>query len=141
MKKIYLIFMILLLVGLMFSLAYGQDFVDANQITIEWDPVAPIDPADVIAYQVFLSPYPFVGDRQDVNTPWEEIEVTLAVQSTLTFTTEGEYVAGVRTIRSVEGGPTIKYSDMIWSDIDGVPNPFVLRYYESPDSPVNIRYL
>ena len=132
-----------LLVGfwLLFNHAFAQDFVDTNQITIEWDPVAPIDPADVMAYQVFRAPYPFTGDGQDEDTPWEDMGVTLSVQMTLTFTVEGDYVAGVRAVRDVQGIGPIIFSDLIWSDIDGVPNPFVLRYYMSPDSPVSMWYI
>ena len=132
----------LFLVGfwLLFNYAFAQDFVDTNQITIEWDAVSAIDPADTIAYQVFRAPYPFTGDRQDENTPWEDMGVTLSVQMTLTFTVEGDFVAGVRTVRDVQGIGIMKYSDQIWSDIDGNP-PFVLRYYMSPESSVSMWYI
>lgn len=117
----------------------AQDIHDTNQATVEWDPVDKIHPDDLIAYQVFRAPYPYTGDRQDVNAV-EDLGGTTNTQMTITFTVEGEYIIGVRTVRAVQGTEVIKYSDLIWSDIDGDP-PFVIRYYETPDSPPAIRYL
>lgn len=131
----------ILLLGfwLCYNRLFAQDFVDTNQVTVEWDEVLPIDPADIIAYEVFRAPYPFVGDRQDI-IPLENLGVSMPTQKIITFSIEGEYIIGVRTVRDIKGQGIFKYSDLIWSDIDGVP-PFVTRYYITPDSPASIRYL
>ena len=136
----------LFLIGfwLLFNYAFAQDFVGTNQITVACDPVAPILPTDIIAYQWFRTPYPLVGDRQDPNAH-EDLAITIPMEVTITFTIEGEYVIGVRTVRGVEGVSIPSYSDIIWSDVDdpvgSVPVPFIVRYLESAEVPVNFRYL
>lgn len=131
----------ILLLGfwLCYNRLFAQDFVDTNQVTVEWDEVLPIDPADIIAYEVFRTPYPFIGDRQDIIS-LENLGVSMPTQKIITFSIEGEYIIGVRTVRDIKGQGIFKYSDLIWSDIDGIP-PFVIRYYITPDSPASIRYL
>lgn len=142
MKWVGIVFIcIIILLGfwLLYNRLFAQDFVDTNQVTVEWDEVLPIDPADIIAYEIFRAPYPFIGDRQDI-IPLENLGVSMPTQKIIAFSIEGEYIIGVRTVRDIKGQGVFKYSDLIWSDIDGVP-PFVIRYYITPDSPASIRYL
>ena len=57
---------------------------------------------------------------------------------TILFTSEGRYLAGVRTIRVPEGETHIYESTITWSnstEVEAVPNPFGIVYYESPSAP------
>ena len=58
---------------------------------------------------------------------------------TLTFTVEGEYVIGVRTVRTTPIG--VVYSEINWSDVNGVstPDPFVVRYIVPIPEPEGLR--
>ena len=116
---------------LLFStMAIAIDWYTANQITVEWDAVAKIAPADTITYKVF---YKKVG-----GTP-VFVEETATLQSTITMTEEGKYYFGVSTKRMVEGEEL--ESGINWSDTNGdsTPNPFGARYYTVPGSPPNLR--
>lgn len=146
MKKVYQILMILMLLILMVGLVFGQDIVDTNQVTVEWeastgfDDGLPFNSDDIIAYEIFRASYPFIGDRQDIIS-LENLGFTSTLQMTITFTVEGDFVIGVRTVRDVHGGGVFTHSNLIWSDIDGMPVPFVVRYYKVPASPASIKYL
>ena len=126
----------LLFIGLMLIMAMGlwaQEIVYTNQVTIEWDVVAPMG-GDTISYEVYRAPHP-------AGSPEELLGETTDLFYTVTFTVEGTYILGVRTVRTIiETGERL-YSDINWSDVNGVftPNPFLCRYYQSPVVPEGLR--
>jgi hypothetical protein len=121
-------------------LAFGQTPIYTNQVTVAWDEVAPLEPSDVIAYEVFRSPFPITGDRQDP-ADHESLGELTPTSMSITFAVEGDYVIGVRTVRMVSGGEIV-YSDINWSDENGefTPNPFIVKFYKAIQRPKNLRY-
>ncbi len=128
MKKIVLI--IILIMGI--SIGYSQSIEYTNQVTVEWDEVLPIEITDIISYQVWID---------SSMTGIVMIGETDLLQYTITFTQEGEYIIGVSTKRIVAITGDIVYSEMNWSNVNGVntPFPFVVRYIKPIQSPGNLR--
>ncbi len=125
MKKI--IFLLIFMTALS---GYAQDIEYTNQVTVAWDVVAPIEPTDIITYQVWT----------DSVAGIVMVGKTDLVQYTITFTVEGEYIIGVGTKREVVSGDIV-YSEINWSNVNGVstPDPFVVRYIKPIQSPENLR--
>ncbi len=134
MKRLVLLIILLFVL----SVGYAQDIEYADvvgQKTVAWYPVAPIEPTDIISYQL-----------------WTDSEAGIVLDGetdllvyTFMFTIEGERVLGVSTKRVVIF-PTfteIVYSDINWSNVDvpmgSTPNPFVLRWVKDIQSPGNLR--
>ena len=63
------------------------------------------------------------------------------LQYTITFTQEGEYIIGVSTKRIVAIAVDIVYSEINWSNVNGVntPFPFAVRYIKPILSPEGLR--
>ena len=127
---------LILLIILMFvlSVGYAQNIEYTNQVTVEWDAVAPIEPTDIISYQLWTDNDGAILDG----------ETDLLVY-TFTFSIEGEYILGVSTKREAIF-PTfseIVYSDINWGNINipvgSTPIPFVLRHIEGIQSPEGLR--
>ena len=114
------------------SVGYAQNIEYTNQITVEWDPVAPIKPTDIISYLLWTDNSGAILDS----------ETDLLVY-TFTFLIEGEYVLGVSTKRIVAITGDIVYSEINWSDVDipigATPDPFLIRYIKPILSPGNLR--
>ncbi len=129
MKKIVLI--IILIMGI--SIGYSQSIEYTNQVTVEWDEVAKIESADIVTYQVFTA-----SDMLGIILVGE----TDLLEYTLTFIEEGEYTIGVNAKRELISGDIV-YSVVNWSSEDvpigATPNPFVVRYIKSIQSPENLR--
>ena len=125
MKKI--IFLIMFMTALS---GYAQEIVYTNQVTVAWDAVTPIEPTDIITYQVWT----------DSDVGIVMVGETDLLQYTITFTVEGEYIIGVGTKRKVVAGDIV-YSEINWSNVNGVntPIPFVVRYIKPIQSPGNLR--
>ena len=127
MKKILLIFLLVL------PLLLGQTVVRDNPVSVAWDEVAPMGD-DAISYEVFVAP---VGDYPAAQTVGQtdllEMDVPLA--------SEGDWVIGVRTVRTIVSNGEILYSEINWSDINGLatPDPFIARWYAAPAAPSNLR--
>ena len=127
---------LILLIILMFVLSVGfaQQVEYTNQVTVTWDPVAPIEPTDIISYQLWT----------DNDGALLDGETDLLVY-TFTFLIEGEYILGVSTKREAvfPSFSEIVYSDINWSNVDvpvgSTPIPFVVRYIEGIQSPENLR--
>ncbi len=130
MKKLILLIILLFVL----SMGFAQNIEYTNQITVEWDPVAPIEPTDIISYQLWTDNDGIVLDG----------ETDLLVY-TFTFSIEGEYILGVSTKREVvfPSFSEIVYSDINWSNVDipvgSTPIPFVVRHIEGIQSPDNLR--
>lgn len=130
MKKLVLLIILLFVL----SVGYAQNIEYANQITVEWDPVAPIEPTDIISYQLWT-------DNDEVILDGE----TNLLVYTFTFSIEGEYILGVSAKREAvfPSFSEIVYSDINWSIVDipvgSTPVPFVVRYIKGIPSPGNLR--
>jgi len=122
--------LIILFFVLVATLAYSQEIVYTNQVTVTWDAVAPIEPTDIITYQVWT----------DSDAGIVMIGETDLLQYTITHTVEGEYVPGVSTKRELDTGDIV-YSEINWSNVNGVstPNPFVVRFIKPIQSPEGLR--
>ncbi len=126
--------LIFILMIMMFGLStgYAQSVEYTNQVTIAYDEVLPIELTDIISYQVWID---------SIMTGIVMAGETDLLEYTITFTQEGEYIIGVNTKRLVAITGDIVYSDMNWSNVNGVntPSPFVVRYIKPIQSPENVR--
>ncbi len=130
MKKLILLIIFLFVL----SMGFAQQVEYANQLTVEYDAVAPIEPTDIISYQLWTDNDGAVLDG----------ETNLLVY-TFTFSIEGEYILGVSTKREAvfPSFSEIVYSDINWSIVDipvgSTPIPFVVRYIKGIPLPGNLR--
>ena len=127
MKKILLIILMVL------PLLLGQIVVRDNPVSVAWDAVASMG-GDTIAYEIFIAP---LGDYASA----QSVGQTVLLDMDVTIASEGDWVIGVRTVRTITVNSEILYSDINWSDVDGLstPNPFIVRWYAAPDAPNNLR--
>jgi hypothetical protein len=131
-KAIYIIGLALIFLSL--SLA-GQQVIETDTLTITWDEVLPLGD-DTISYDIYITSYP-VADRTT-----GIILANVAVPPfVVTAPSEGDFAIGVRTVRHYIPTNSDVYSDINWSDIDGLatPDPFILRWIEKPMAPINLR--
>ncbi len=132
MKTLFIVFLIVLTVG--FSIGYAQNVVYTNQITITWNPVAPIEPTDLITYQVWID---------SAATGLQMVGETELAPYTITFTVEGGYIVGVGTRRVEANTGASVYSEINWSYEDippgATPNPFVVNHVKGIPMPMNMR--
>lgn len=135
MKKIILV---LLFMCLIFSIPLNaQTWLTANQVTIGWDAVdtlnngAPLPMGTIAKYKVYI--------KTENGTPIE-IEETDLLQSTITFTIEGNWFVGVSSVRYVDGKLTNE-SPINWSNVNGesTPDPFGLRFYQNLEPPKGLK--
>ncbi|KKL92141.1 hypothetical protein LCGC14_1887650 [marine sediment metagenome] len=116
------------------SVGFAQQVEYTNQVTVKWNAVIPIEPTDIISYQLWTDNDGIVIDG----------ETDLLVY-TFTFSAEGEYILGVSTKREAifPSFSEIVYSDINWSIVDvpvgSTPIPFVVRHIEGIPSPGNLR--
>ena len=123
--------LIILFFVLVASLAYSQEIVYTNQVTVTWDITTtltdgrPIPAEDTVTYEVY---------RND-----ELIDEIDLPPYTITIEPEVTTKIGVRAKRVTAVYEEITYSDYLWSDIEGVPNPWVIRSILPPTNLTNIR--
>ena len=127
MKKILLIIVICL------PLLLGQMIVRQSSVDIAWDSIAPIIGSTII-YEILRAP---LNDKASFEIVGETVLVTYLVM----FSSEGDWVVGVRTVRTIDSNSERLLSSINWSDVDGLatPNPFIGRWYVAPDVPENLR--
>ena len=127
MKK--LIFILILVLPLLL----GQTIVRQNPVTVEWDQVLPMGD-DIISYDIFVAP---IGDYASAQL----MGTTDLLEMEVTFPDEGDWVVGVRTVRTIISNGEVLYSDINWSDQNGesTPNPFTARWFIVPGAPSNFR--
>ena len=95
-----------------------------STITVTWDaPSLGTIPAAEMSYEVWMQPYPS-GTSVLVGT-------VTAIEQAITFSAEGPYRIGVRSKRTTVDG-TVLYSDYLWSDAGGAPQPWYAAYWKSP---------
>ena len=122
---------------------FAQEVVSTNQLTIYWIQSTSVGVLPgTYSYEVYTIPQ---GADKAIESNWvwiEEVTDLTYLTSTVTFTTEGIHIIGVRTKRLLGDGVTIAYSDMNWSDENGedTPNPFVASYVQNPTKPTGLAY-
>ena len=127
MKKIALIFLFIFGTVLVFA----QEIVYTNQVTATWDITTtltdgrPIPAEDTVTYEVY---------RND-----ELIAETDLPPYTMTIEPEVTTRIGVRAKRVTAVYGEVMYSDYLWSDIGGVPEPWVVRSILPPSNIENVR--
>ncbi len=118
------------------TIALGQDWYTANQVTLQWEAVTTTEdgtelPAtDKVKYKVFIKNAITGGTEVELG----EVE---AVEYTITLNTEGSYFLGVRALRYSSGDVLLSESIICWSDIAECAaegKPFGVRYWLPPAS-------
>ena len=126
MKKLFIGMFIVLA-----SLGYSQEIIYTNQVTVTFDITTtltdgrPIPAEDTVTYEVY---------RND-----ELIAETDLPPYTMTIEPEVTTRIGVRAKRVTAVYGEVMYSDYLWSDIEGVPEPWVVRSLLPPNTVENIR--
>ena len=137
MKKIFAILTILMLI--VFTLAWGQEIVHTNQLTVAWDAPTELDTGEPIPAEDIIEYEVWVRDAADEVT---YIGRTPALQYTVTMPYEGTFDIGVQTVRMISTGEEV-YSGINWSDVDdpagSTPVPFVARFLKGVQEPDNLR--
>ena len=127
MKKILLILLVML------PLLLGQVIIRQQSVDIIWNAHASMFDS-VITYEIVLAP---VGDKGNFNI----FEETALVTSTVTVASEGDWLVGVRAVRTVNSNGERSLGPINWSNENGVftPDPFIIRWYAPPDAVENLR--
>ena len=126
MKKIVVLLILL-------PLLMAQQIVYYDVVPITWDAVAPIA-GSTITYEVIRAP---AGDPGSL----EIVAEISGVEYDVSLVVEGDWIVGVRTVRTIDSNNERYISPVNWSDINGVwtPDPFVVRYYTVPPMVTNMR--
>ncbi len=123
---------VLLLTG---GLAYGQEVVYKDQVTVYWDAVTPTGGS--MEYELFLAAHPVVAPQDP------SAHASLVVTDQLEWTVDVDWnttkAIGVRAVMTMPDASQ-KYSDINWSDVngEGTPNPFLLVSVQSPAMPLGL---
>jgi hypothetical protein len=126
MKKIILL--ILLLPFLM-----AQQIVYYDNVPIAWDAVSSVA-GSTITYEILRAS---VGDPGVA----EIVTEISAAEYSVPLILEGDWIVGVRTVRTVDANGERLLSEINWSDINGLntPTPFIVRHFTAPGMPTNLR--
>ena len=130
------ILLVCLVVFALVSGAGAQTWYPANQATVAWDAVAPIETGDVIKYQCYT--------RNDTTSAGTKVggEIT-ATQQVISFPSEGRYYVGVETVRYKTGETVgIPSATKAWSNVAAdcaAAGPFGIVYLISPGPPKGLR--
>lgn len=128
MKKLILS---LLTVLILTGSAFAQQWYPTNQITVAWDPVTVS--SGTVSYKVYTRPAAGGTETLFATTPNTE--------STVTFTVEGKYFLGVRSVRTVDGidieSSTISWSNVASDVLNGAT--FGAQYYLPPSKAGGLR--
>ena len=124
---------IIVLILLMLPLLMAQQIVYYDNVPITWDAVTPIA-GSTITYEVIRAPS---GDPAAI----EIVAEISGVEYDVSLVVEGDWIVGVRTIRTIDSNNERYLSSVNWSDINGVytPDPFVVRYYTVPPMPMGLK--
>jgi hypothetical protein len=134
-KKVFIIISLIILLATGVVLATTWHSNDSQ--TVAWDAVTtnvdgtPI-PASEISYVVYLCDALFDPDHL---APIEQ-GTTTETQYLLTFTAEGRYFFGVKSVRTVDGD-IVGESEIVWSSAPEYD--FGLEYYWGPANPTGLR--
>ena len=126
MKKILVLLFLL-------PLLMAQQIVYDNVVPITWDAHAPIA-GSTITYEVIRAPRYQPGS-------FEIVDEILAIEYSVPLVVEGEWIVGVRTVRTVDALGERLLSEINWSNVNGVwtPDPFIVRYFVVPEMVTNLK--
>lgn len=116
--------------------AQAFEWFTANQYTIAWGAVTlksdgtAIPGTDAVEYVAYLANAVTDPDK----TKPAEVYAGVEVQTVITLNVEGQYLAGVKSVRKIADGTVVSESVIVWSDNPGATNnnPFGVRFYLSP---------
>lgn len=134
--KILGILLIISVFMTMGAAAHAFEWFTANQYTIAWDAVtlksdgSDLPSTDTIEYVAYLANA--VSDPDKSNPV--EVYTGAEVQTVITLNVEGQYLAGVKSVRKIEDGTVVSESVINWSDDPDATGgkPFGVRFYLSP---------
>lgn len=116
---------VVLMVLVAMAVSCQTKIIVGSTLTVEWDAVGQgTIPASEISYEVVYTPYP--------SGAVVLVATVATLEAPITFTVEGAYRIGVRTKRTVAADGTVLYSEYLWGDIEGSPQPFYVVYYTLP---------
>jgi len=126
MKKIIILLFLL-------PLLMAQQIVYYDVVPITWDAHAPIA-GSTITYEILRAP------RYQPES-FEIVDEISAIEYSVPLIVEGEWIVGVRAVRTVDGLGERLLAEINWCDVNGVwtPNPFVVRYFVVPEKVKNLR--
>lgn len=133
MKKLILILALFLLAPVS---AFSQSWMTANQVTVAWDAVVlPAGVSGSVVYDIYT-----VGSTAAKSTAAKVTRAT-TTQQTISFSTEGKYYVGVKSVR-VLSGADVSESAISWSDDPlavSAAGTFGIVYYIAPAAVKNLR--
>ncbi len=130
MKKVLVLLVLLplLMCGIMAQTVYYTD-----QATISWEAATELTDdtslVGVVEYELYRTPYPVVDGQNPAAHTLEGTVSSTALD--VNVPNDGvSYAYGVRTKLTTDGGATILYSAINWSDVNGLstPDPFLYRH-------------
>ena len=125
-----MLFVFMLMAAITVCVGCQTRIIVGSSMTLAWDaPDLGDIPAEQISYEVVLAPYP-TGDLALVAT-------VATLEQAVTFASEGKYRLGVRARRDVDG--EVLYSDYLWGDVEGSPQPWYVVYYRLPPRILQLR--
>ncbi len=126
MKKIVVLLILL-------PLLMAQQIIYNNVVPITWDAHAPII-GSTITYEILRAP------RYQPES-FEIVDEVSILEYSVPLVVEGEWIVGVRTVRTVDVIGERFLSEINWSNVNGVwtPDPFVVRYFVVPEKVTNLR--
>jgi hypothetical protein len=131
MKRLYVLLALSIIFCMFAGVAQAQTWTTANQITVAWDAVTV--PTGTVSYKVYSKP--------EVGTVETLLTTVTTTQATVTFTTEGRYFLGAKSIRNVDG-IEIEASRTAWSNVATDVQAgltFGVQYYTRPAAVTGIR--
>jgi len=126
MKKIVVLLILL-------PLLMAQRIVHYDTVPIIWNAHAPIV-GSTITYEILRAP------RYEPEL-FEIVDEISAIEYDVPLVIEGEWIVGVRTVRTINGIGERLLSGINWCDINGesTPDPFVVRYFVVPEMVKGLR--
>jgi hypothetical protein len=120
---------------------FGLTWTVANQKTIAWNAVTlnvegtAIPTGDTLEYDLYV----VKSTSTDKAADKIKLGTTETLEYTLTFPSEGRWLAGIQAIRIPAVSPEDRlFSELIWSDVVDValvPVPFGFIYFANPADP------
>jgi len=131
MKRLILALVLVIVISVPAIPVYSQTWLPTNQITIFWDAVTAA--TGTIEYEVYR--VDAINDPQKQNP--EDLGRVTAPTITVTFSVEGRYFFGAKSIRVVDG-EDVSESPITWTDDPTNcqnSEAFGVKYYTPPSAP------
>jgi hypothetical protein len=140
MKKLLIALILCFTLLSLSSIGACEVWYTANQKTFSWEAVTKLEDGSPIPSGSTIKYQPYIKLSTATEGTAYQGEIT-ELSKTITFTVEGAYYLGVKTIRYV-GTEKVSESAISWSNdplvcFGGVP--FGVNYYQSPKKPMNLK--